>query len=77
MKKRAYSSFEKESRVFAAVMLVIVILMMAVGVLELCGVFEKEEAVWKPTEIYPMANANISWMQTHHPGPWDGDPNGH
>ena len=26
---------------------------------------------------YPMANANISWEQTHHPGPWGGVNDGH
>ena len=25
---------------------------------------------------YPMANVNISWEQTHHPGPWGGVENG-
>ena len=26
---------------------------------------------------YPMANVNISWEQTHHPGPWGGVNDGH
>ena len=77
MKKRAYD-FKKESRIFALVMMIILILIMAAGVMEVCGMFEdKEENVWKPSVSYPMANANINWMQTHHPGPWDGDPNGY
>ena len=69
MKKRAYSSIEKENRIFAAVMLLIIILILAAGVLELCGVFDNEN-VWEPTEVYPMANANISWEQSFHPGGW-------
>ena len=69
MKKRAYSSFEKESRIFAAVMLLIIVLILAAGVLELCGAFDNEN-VWEPTEVYPMANAKINWLETHHPGPW-------
>ena len=24
----------------------------------------------KPDVVYPMTNVNISWQQTHHPGPW-------
>lgn len=26
---------------------------------------------WQPAEVYPMANAHISWEQTYHPGGWD------
>ena len=70
MKKRAYSSFEKERKIFAAVMLLVIIVILAAGVMELCGVFEDKSQMWKPTEVYPMANANISWLETHYPGPW-------
>ena len=68
--KKAYD-FKKESRIFAAVMLIILVLIMAVGVMDLCGVFYKpEEPEWRPSVIYPMANANISWEQSFHPGGW-------
>ena len=72
MKKRAYD-FKKESRIFALVMMIILILIMAAGVMEVCGVFgRKEEPAWKPTVIYPMTNAHISWLPTYHPGPMGG-----
>ena len=72
MKKRAYN-FQRESKVFALVMLIILIIIMTAGVLDVCGVFDrKEELVWKPTVIYPMTNAHISWLPTYHPGPMGG-----
>ena len=72
MKKRAYD-FHKECRIFALIMTIILILIMAAGVMEVCGVFYKPtEPEWKPTVIYPMANANISWLQTYHPGAMGG-----
>ena len=68
MKKSEYD-FKKESRIFALVMLLIVVLIMTVGILDICGVFDKpEEPIWKPSVIYPMANAHISWLPTYYPG---------
>ena len=68
--KNAYD-FKRESRIFALVMLIILLLIMAAGVMELCGVFHRpEKPEWQPTVIYPMANTNISWEQTFHPGGW-------
>ena len=26
---------------------------------------------WEATEVYPMANANITWEQTYHAGAWN------
>ena len=26
---------------------------------------------WKPVKVYPMANAEISWLQTYHGGGWN------
>ena len=68
--KKAYD-FKKECRLFAIVMTIVLALIMLAGILDICGVFYKpEEPEWKPTVIYPMANAKISWLETHHPGPW-------
>ena len=76
MKKRAYD-FQKECRIFALVMTIILALIMIAGVLEACGVFDGQEVnVWKPTESYPMANAKISWNQTYYPGPLGVGDNG-
>ena len=69
--KKSDCDFKKESRIFALVMLIVVLLIMTAGILDICGVFKKtEEQEWKPTEIYPMANAHISWEQSFHPGVW-------
>ena len=35
---------------------------------------EEQPQTWQTS--YPMANVNISWEQTHHPGPWGGVENG-
>lgn len=36
---------------------------------------EGQPQTWQTS--YPMANVNISWEQTHHPGPWGGVNDGH
>lgn len=36
---------------------------------------EEQPQTWQTS--YPMANVNISWEQTHHPGPWGGVNDGH
>ena len=57
MKK--YSTPEKERKVFAVAMLIILLLMLAGMILTVCGVFD--EPAWKPAEEYPMANQHITW----------------
>ena len=47
-------------------MIIIVAAMIALGVLTLMGMFD--EPLWKPDKVYPLANANISWMQSFHGG---------
>ena len=64
MKK--YSTIEKERKVFAAVMLAIMVILVTWFVLEACGVFAGPTA--KPDRVYPMANAHISWEQSFHAG---------
>lgn len=61
-----YTRYEKQSKVFASVMVAIVAVMIILGVLLACGMFD--EPMWKPVAEYPMANANISWMQSFHGG---------
>ena len=70
--KKAYD-FKKERRIFALVMLIVLALIMTVGIMDACGVFYRsEEPEWKPTVVYPMTNANISWLPTFHPGAMEG-----
>ena len=67
MKKKEYD-FHKDCKVFAFVMAIILLLIMTAGILDICGVFDRpEEPAWKPTVIYPMANAHVSWNQSFHP----------
>lgn len=62
---RNYKHYTKEtgnSKVFAVFACVIMLAMVALIVLQLCGMFD--EPLWKPVAEYPMANAHISWEQT-------------
>lgn len=54
-----YSTKQKEMKVFAAVMCVIMLALVALMVLTICGVFD--EPAWKPAAEYPMANQHITW----------------
>lgn len=65
---RKYSTIDKERKVFAAVMIIIILLLITWMVLEICGVFDAP--VWKPDKVYPLANANVSWEQSFHHGSW-------
>ena len=68
MKKSAYD-FHKECKVFAFVMAIILLLIMTAGILDICGVFDRpEESTWKPTVIYPMTNAHVTWLPTYYGG---------
>ena len=75
MKKRAYD-FQRECRIFAFVMLAVLVIIMIFGILSVCELIEsKNVPEWKPSVSYPMANAHISWDQTFY-GNGDG-MNGH
>ena len=65
---RGFGSMEKERRLFAVVMFIILILLLIWMGLEIAGVFDPP--VWLPDGEYPMANAHINWEQSFHPGPW-------
>ena len=54
-----YNRYEKESKVFAAVMAFILLVLIAVFILTVIGVFDS--MMWKPDAVYPMANRNITW----------------
>lgn len=54
-----YIKYEKESKVFAAVLAFILLIMIAVFILAVIGIFET--AMWKPDTVYPMANQHITW----------------
>ena len=54
-----YNRYNKESKVFAAVVLVVFLVLIVMCILT---------PLWKPNVSYPMANANISWMQSFYGG---------
>ena len=55
-----YIKYEKESKVFAAVLAFILLIMIAVFILAVIGIFET--AMWKPDVEYPMVNTHVEWM---------------
>ena len=67
---RKYTTYEKERKVFAAIMLLILVIILAWGVFEVVAMNNQAPAWPGEVKEYPMANAQISWVQTHHPGPW-------
>ena len=32
-----------------------------------------KEPALEPNEVFPMANANVTWLQSYHAGAWSGD----
>ena len=67
MKK--YSTDERERKVFAVMMGLVLLIIIVWGALELGEA--KSEQGWQPDVVYPMANAHISWEQTYHGGAWN------
>ena len=57
-----YIKREKESKVFAIVSLVVLLIIIAWFALDSAGMFD--EPLWKPATEYPLVNANVSWVQT-------------
>ena len=54
------------SKVFAAVALLVIMILIAMIVLEVCGMFE--EPLWKPDAEFPIVNTHVSWLQTWYGG---------
>ena len=67
---RHYNTIDHERKVFAVVMIIVLVALITLFVLEVCGVFD--DRIWKAVEEYPIANANISWEQTFYPGGFGG-----
>lgn len=57
--------------VFLIMMSVIMLALMVIGGIEAYQLITgSARAEWEPTTVYPMANANVSWQQTHYSGAW-------
>lgn len=62
------SKYTRNERRGQIIFVAAILLAIALGL----GWFFADEAdrTVKPDVVYPMTNVNISWEQTHHPGPW-------
>lgn len=56
------------------IFIVFIALAIAIGLIWNAMEEANQPPAWQTS--YPMANVNISWEQTHHPGPWGGVENG-
>jgi len=62
----------KERRIFAIVMMVILLMIVAIGVGSSFQIrAARAQSAWMPVVEYPMANANVTWLQTHYSGAWE------
>ena len=55
----------------------IIFLLIAIAAGLIWNAIELDRNTLRPDAEYPIANASISWEQTHHPGPWGGEESGH
>ena len=68
------SKYIKPERKGQIIFIVMIILAIIIGLAWNMIEAEREPQNWQTS--YPMTNVNISWEQTHHPGPWGGVENG-
>lgn len=61
-----YTRQSKGSKAFAVVALFVIMVLIAMIVLEMCGMFE--EPLWQPDAEFPIVNTHVSWLQTWYGG---------
>ena len=59
-----YNRYSKESKTFPVVAVIILMIMVIFFILMACGMFD--EPLWQ--EVYPMANAKITWTGAGYSG---------
>ena len=69
------SKYIKPERKGQIIFIIMIILAIIIGLVWNMIEAEEQTQTWQTS--YPMANVNISWEQTHHPGPWGGVNDGH
>ena len=69
------SKYIKPERKGQIIFIIMIILAIIIGLAWNMIEAEEQQQTWQTS--YPMANVNISWEQTHHPGPWGGVNDGH
>lgn len=63
-----YTRYPVKSKWTVFVLISVVVALLLLFLLEALGMFD--EPMWQPDRVYPMANAQIGWNQTWHPGSW-------
>ena len=66
--QRDYTTKKRGGKVFTVLMATIFLALVALFVLEVCGVFQ--DTAWKPDVEISMPNSNVSWEQSYHYGSW-------
>ena len=69
------SKYIKPERKGQMIFIIMIILAIIIGIAWNMIEAEEQPQTWQTS--YPMANAHISWEQTHYPGPWGGVNDGH
>lgn len=69
------SKYIKPERKGQIIFILMILLAIIIGMVWNMIEAEGQLPAWQTS--YPMANAHISWEQTHHPGPWGGVNDGH
>ena len=59
----------KWQKFLAIIMILSLLALLVVFTVEVVKLFYPP-ITWEPTEVYPMANANITWEQTYSAGSW-------
>ena len=68
MNRKHYIKKETKGQI---VFVLVILLAIITGIVWAVIENEQDAQKWKPAEVYPMANAHISWEQTFHPGAWE------
>lgn len=68
MNRKHYIKKETKGQI---VFVLVILLAIITGIVWAVIENEQDAQKWKPAEVYPMANAQISWEQTFHPGAWE------
>ena len=66
--RNKYTRSHAKGKVIATIMTVILLIIIALGVLDLYGVFDQDG--YEPDITIPMTNTHVGWLQTYHAGAW-------
>lgn len=72
---KSYKHYIKKETKGQIIFIIFLLIAIAAGLIWNAIEESNQPPAWQTS--YPMANASISWEQTHHPGPWGGVNDGH